>query len=74
MAESTERFEGKTPDEIKEELSRLLKETVERDLEAAGNRDLQQWWHAAEVRGRQLMRAMQQAPHSSHDTERSQKT
>jgi hypothetical protein len=50
MAESTERCEGKTPEEIKEELARLLRETVERDLQAKGDPALQQWWHATHQR------------------------
>ena len=44
MAESTERFEGKTPEEMKEELQRIIQETLERDLQRAGNPRLLEWW------------------------------
>jgi hypothetical protein len=55
MAESTERFAGKTPAEIKEELARFLQETLERDLEATGNPDLQRWWKAEDARNRRMI-------------------
>jgi hypothetical protein len=62
MAERTERFEGKTPDEIKAALARLLQETLERDVQATGTPDLQQWWKAEDAKERRILRVMHQAP------------
>jgi hypothetical protein len=67
MAESTERFEGKTPEEIKEELARFLQETLERDLEATGNPDLQQWWKAEDTRSRRMMSEILKIPRSPQE-------
>ena len=40
MAESTERFAGKTPEEITAELARFLQETLERERQAKAHRTL----------------------------------
>jgi hypothetical protein len=67
MAESMERFAGKTPEEIKDELARFLRETLERDLQATGNLDLQQWWKAEDARSSRIIREIQQEQRPSQE-------